>query len=344
MPRIAVRLENDPQLSAGDYLELTSLAEQRNYEMVWVPEGAGRDSLTQCTFLAAHSNSIKLATGILPIYYRTPMLTAMSAAGLGALSGGRFILGLGVGHRPSVEGTHGINFRRPLTRMRETITLVRKLLDGERVSHAGKVFNVGSATLGDAAPAQRVPIYVAALGPQMLELTGELADGVLLNWTASNYLERAIHHLHEGARKAGRDPSEVDVAGYVRVAVYDERDGDKDGDGDRDAHGNDARSSLREQIARYASNPFYHNFFRGMGFGEDMAAAAEAMQRGNMEEAARAISQEMQDQVAVVGNRDECRAEIDRRRNLGLSLPVVAPFTVDEARESYRRVIEAFEG
>lgn len=334
MPRIAVRLENDPQLSTGDYLELASLAERRNYEMVWVPEGAGRDSLTQCTFLAAHSNSIKLATGILPIYYRTPMLTAMSAAGLGTLSGGRFILGLGVGHRPSVEGTHGIHFRRPLTRMRETITLVRKLLDGEQVSLAGRVFNVGSATLGDAAPAQRVPIYVAALGPQMLELTGELADGALLNWTASRYLERAIHHLHEGARKAGRDPSEVDVAGYVRVAVSE---------GGEDAVSG-ARASLQGQIARYASNPFYHNFFRGMGFGEEMAAAAEAMQRGNMDEAAGAISQEMQDQVAVVGNPDECRAEIERRRSLGLSLPVVAPFTVDEAKESYTRVIEAFEG
>ena len=330
MPRIAVRLENDPQLSTDDYLELAALAERRNYEMVWVPEGAGRDSLTQCTFLAAHSNSIKLATGILPIYYRTPMLTAMSAAGLGTLSGGRFILGLGVGHRPSVEGTHGIHFRRPLTRMRETITLVRKLLDGERVSHTGKVFNVGNASLGDAAPAQRVPIYVAALGPQMLKLTGELADGALLNWTASRYLERAIHHLHEGARKAGRDPSEVDVAGYVRVAVSGEQE--------------DARSSLQLQIARYASNPFYSNFFRGMGFGDEMSSAESAIQRGDMETAANSISREMQDQVAVVGSPQECRAEIERRRSLGLSLPVVAPFTVDEARESYRRVIEAFEG
>ena len=330
MPRIAVRLENDPQLATDDFVELASLAQSRNYEMVWVPEGAGRDSLTQLTFLAARTDTIKLATGILPIYYRTPMLTAMSAAGLGTLSQGRFILGLGVGHRPSVEGTHGIHFRRPLTRMRETITLVRRLLDGERVAHAGKVFNVGNASLGSAAPEQRVPIYVAALGPQMLELTGELADGVLLNWTASNYLDRAISHLHRGANKAGRDPAEIDVAGYVRVAVSDNLE--------------EARASLQGQIARYASNPFYHNFFRGMGFGEEMAAAEEAMQRGDIEEAAQSISQEMQDQVAVVGSPDECRLEIEKRRSLGLNLPVVAPFTVDEAKESYLRVIGAFEG
>ena len=330
MARFGVRLENDPQLTPADSVELAQLAESRGYEMVWVPEGSGRDSLTQLTFLACHTSAIRLATGILPIYYRTPMLTAMSAAGLSDLSQGRFVLGLGVGHRPSVEGTHGIPFRRPLTNMRETINLARRLLDGKQVSHAGRVFNVAGASLGAAAPQQRVPIYVAALGPQMLELTGELADGVLLNWTASNYLEQAIRHLHRGAERAGRDPSEIDVAGYVRVAVSDNPEA--------------ARASLQGQIARYASNPFYHNFFRDMGFGEEMAAAAEAMESGDMEQAAQAISQEMQDQVAVVGNAEECRNEIDRRRSLGLALPVVAPFTVADAKESYLRVIEAFGG
>ena len=330
MPRIAVRLENDPQLTPADSAELAQLAESRGYEMVWVPEGSGRDSLTQLTYLAGHTGAVKLATGILPVYYRTPMLTAMSAAGLSELSQGRFVLGLGVGHRPSVEGTHGIPFRRPLTHMRETITLVRRLLNGEQVSHAGKVFNVGSASLGAAAPAQRTPIYVAALGPQMLELTGELADGVLLNWTASNYLEQAIQHLHRGAEKAGRDPAEIDVAGYVRVAVSDNPEA--------------ARVSLQGQIARYASNPFYNNFFQGMGFGREMNAAEEAIRRGDIDAAAQAISPEMQDQVAVVGNAEQCRAQIEKRRSLGLNLPIVAPFTVDEARASYVRVIETFGG
>ncbi len=328
MARIAVRLENDPQLTPADSVELAQLAESRGYEMVWVPEGSGRDSLTQLTYLACHTGSVKLATGILPIYYRTPMLTAMSAAGISDLSQGRFVLGLGVGHRPSVEGVHGIPFRRPLTHMRETITLIRRLLDGEQVSHAGRVFNVGSASLGTAAPEQRVPIYVAALGPQMLELTGELADGVLLNWTASNYLEQAVHHLRRGAEKAGRDPSEIDVAGYVRVAVSDDPEA--------------ARASLQGQIARYASNPFYNNFFQGMGFGREMNEAEEAIRRGDLDEAGRAISPEMQDQVAVVGNAEQCRAEIEKRRSLGLNLPVVAPFTVNEAKQSYMRVIGTF--
>jgi len=129
---------------------------------------------------------------------------------------------------------------------------------------------------------------------------------------------------------AGRDPSQTDVAGYVRGAVADDTES--------------ARASLQGQIARYASNPFYNNFFQSMGFGREMIAAEEAIGRGDMEEAARAISAEMQDQVAVVGNADECRAEIEKRRSLGLGLPVVAPFTVDDAKESYLKVIETFGG
>ena len=332
MARIAVRLENDPQLSPQDFREMATLAEGRGYEMVWVPEGAGRDSLTQLTFLAAHTERIKLATGILPIYYRTPMLTAMSAAGLGTLSQGRFVLGLGVGHPPSVEGAHGIPFERPLTRMRETITIVRGLLRGEPVTYDGRVFNTaGSAGLGAAAPAEPVPVYVAALGPQMLELAGELADGVLLNWPAARHLEPAIRHLRRGAAKAGRDPAEIDIAGYVRVAVAED-----------ESALTEARASLQLQIARYAGNAFYRNFFQDTGFAGEMAAAEAAMQRGDSQAAANAISREMQDQVAIVGRPEDCRAEIEKRRALGLQLPVVAPFTVGDARDSYQQVINAF--
>ena len=167
----------------------------------------------------------------------------------------------------------------------------------------------------------------------MLELTGQLADGVLLNWTPAGYLESAAAQLARGAEQAGRSPAEIDVAGYVRVAVAE-----------NEAELAEARASLQLQIARYASNRFYRNFFEEMAFAGEMATAQEAMQRGDMAAAANAISREMQDQVAVVGSPAECRAEIERRRALGLQLPVVAPFTVGDPKESYRRVINAFAG
>ena len=327
MARYGVRFENDPTLTPQDYQELGMQAEALGYETVWVPEGGGRDSLTALSSIAMKTERVMLGTGILPIYARTATNTAMGAAGMAAVSGDRFILGLGVGHRPTVEGRDGVPFSRPIARLRQTIRVVRRLLAGETVSSKGYHFNIADASLGAAAPRERVPIYIAALGPQMLELAGEMADGVLMNWTAESFLPQAIEHINRGALMAGRDISEIDIAGYVRVATG----------GDEEA----VRDSLRSQVARYASNAYYRNFFVETGFGEEMAEAADALHAGDMARASEAITLEMQDQVAVVGSPEHCRAALERRRAAGLQLPVVAPFAIGDNKESHRATIEA---
>ena len=182
-------------------------------------EGVGRDSLPQLTAIAAVTNRIGLGTGILPMFSRTPLVTAMSSAGLAAVSDGRFILGLGVGNRPATEDGHGVAFSQPMDHLSDLIHIVRGLLQGEEVSHDGKAITVSKASLGHAAPTGKVPIYIAALGPRMLRLAGAIADGVLLSWTAASYLEQAIQLVRDGAVKAGRDPSEVEISGYLRVAM-----------------------------------------------------------------------------------------------------------------------------
>ena len=327
MARYGVRLENDPNLSPKDYQELSSQAEKNGFEAVWVPEGGGRDSLTSLATIAMRTEKVKLGTGILPIFARTPTNTAMAAAGMAAVSNGRFMLGLGVGHAPTVESRDGVPFKQPMTRMRETIQIVKALLAGEKVNFTGKQFKLTGASMGASTPKTKVPIYIAALGPQMLELVGELADGVLMNWTAVDYLGEAIGHIRRGAEKAGRDLSEIDIAGYVRVAVGDDVSA--------------SRNSLRYQVARYASNPFYRNFFAETGFDKEMSDAAAALADGNLDKAADSITVEMQDQVAVVGTAEECRAALEKRRAAGLQLPVIAPFAVGDNMASHRHVIEA---
>ena len=327
MARFGVRLENDPNLSPQDYQELSAQAEKNGFESIWVPEGGGRDSLTSLATIAMKTEKVKLGTGILPIFARTPTNTAMGAAGMAAVSDGRFMLGLGVGHAPTVESRDGIPFKQPMTRMRETIQIIKALLAGEEVNFTGKHFKLTGASMGAATPKTKVPIYIAALGPQMLQLTGELADGVLMNWTAVDYLGEAIGHIRRGAEKAGRDPDEIDIAGYVRVAVGDDVTASRD--------------SLRRQVAQYASNPFYRNFFAETGFDKEMSAAAAALAEGNLDKAADSITVEMQDQVAVVGTAEECRAALEKRRAAGLQLPVIAPFAVGDNKASHMHVIDA---
>ena len=327
MVRYGVRLENDPKLTPQDYQELAKLAEKRGYETVWVPEGGGRDSLTSLASIALNTERIRLGTGILPIFARTPTNTAMGAAGMAAVSGDRFILGLGVGHRPTVEAGDGVPFKQPMTRLRETIQIVRKLLSGEQVDFPGKHFKLSGASLGAAAPTAKVPIYIAALGPQMLEMAGELADGVLMNWTSVTFIPQAVAHIKRGADKAGRDMSDIDIAGYVRGAVGDDLA--------------NARASLQRQIARYATNTFYANFFIETGFEREMNAAAAALAKGYLDKASEAITPEMQGEVAVLGTAGQCREALERRRAAGLQLPVIAPFAVGDNKTSHQLTIEA---
>ncbi len=329
--RLGFRIENDPRLSLADLIEIAVAAEAAGVESVWVPEGGGRDALSLLAAFAGATKKLRLATGILPIFSRTPAVTAMSATGLAAVSGDRFVLGLGTGHGPVVENIHGIPYSGPLARMEETVGIIKGLLAGETVNAEGQHFSVTGARLGRATKDVSTPVYVAALGPKMIALTGRLANGVLLNWTSAQYIAGSVTTLHEAATGAGRDPASVDVAGYVRTAVIS---------GDEEPA---IRKSLQLQIAGYASHPYYWNFFVSTGFGAEMDKAQSALEAGDTDAAAATISTEMQSQVAVVGTAAECRDEIERRRALGLALPVVAPFAVDsDVKGAYLRVIEAF--
>jgi 5,10-methylenetetrahydromethanopterin reductase len=330
MARLGVRLETGPPFERQDLLELASLAEERGYDTIWLPEGSGSDAMTQLTAFATSTQHIKLGTGILPIFSRTPTLTAMSAGGLDALSNGRFILGLGVGHQASVENSHGVTFRRPMTRLRETVEIVRRMLRGESVTYEGRVFRLKDAALGFSPVRPDVPIYIAALGPQMIELAGEIADGVLLTWASPGYLPQAAEHLRKGAEKAGRNPEDIDLACYVRTAVVDDME--------------EVRPALQRQIARYFRMPYYRNYFEGRGFKREANAVSQALAIGDDDGVSAAISDDMIRELAIVGSAEHCRQEVEARRALGLDQPVIAPFAVLDAMKSFRDTIEAFSG
>ena len=326
MAFLGVRVGNEPQLAPTDFQELGVLAERLGYGELWMTEGAGRDSLTLLTAVALATREIVVGTGILPVFSRTPYITAMSAAGLAQVSGGRFILGLGTGNAPVVENSHGIPFRRPLSHIEEAVKIVRQLLSGQETTFHGRVFKVDRAVLG-ISPFNGVlgpeppPIYLAALGPRMLRMAGALADGVLLSWTAASYLEEAVRLVREGAEDAGRDPAEVAISGYVRVAVTNDREA--------------GLESLRQQMSHYLHNAFYRNFFRSTGFANEMDQAESE------HDSAGAVSAKMEQEMGIVGDAEECRAGLEQLRGMGLDKPVVAPLPLGDIRESYRRTMEA---
>ena len=155
-----------------------------------------------------------------------------------------------------------------------------------------------------------------------MKMAGALADGVLLSWTASSYLKRAVELVREGAESAGRDPSDVAISGYVRMAVTDDPDA--------------GRESLRQQMSHYTGSSFYRNFFRNTGFANEMHGVETAMGTAGAGDSARAISARMEEELGIVGDAEECRAGLEGLRAFGLDKPVVAPLPMGDIEESYR--------
>ena len=182
MEGLGVAIGSRRDVSTEEIVSMARLADRLGYASVWVGESWGRDAFTLLTMIACHTTNVRLGTGIVPVYSRTPALLAQTAASLDAISNGRAILGLGTSGRLVIEQWHGEKFDRPLLRTREYIEIIRMALAGERVNYDGRYYQVQRFRMATEPVQERLPIYVASLGPKNLELTGQLADGWLPTW------------------------------------------------------------------------------------------------------------------------------------------------------------------
>jgi probable F420-dependent oxidoreductase len=286
------------------------LAESLGYDAVYVTHIAGRESLTVLTVYALATERIRVGTGVVPIYTRTPATMAQTAATIDELSDGRLTLGLGVSHRPLVEGWHGQTIDRPAAEMREYVAIVRAILHGEEPP-AGEKWRTGFRLAG-LDPRPELPIYVAALSPGMLRLAGEIADGVLL-WlcTAPYVREVVIPEVTRGRERAGKRLEGFDIVPAVPSAVTDDPTA--------------ARATLRGELIPYFGLPFYRAMIERSGFGDDIAAYDEA--GGELEAMSTAISDAFVDSLAAIGDAGAVRAGLDAYRTAGATSPSVGPIS-----------------
>src|SRR6195952_3138802 len=220
MPAMKVGAMIEPRLPGA--AEFAVAAERIGVTSLWVPEGWGYDALTGLAYLAAKTSSVQLGTFVVQLGSRTPALLATSALSLQELSAGRFILGVGTSGPRVMEGWHGVRFRKPVQTTRETIEIIRTVSRGERLEHAGEIYPLplpdsnGNALRPMVRP-DHVPVYVAAMGPQNLRLTGEVADGWLGNAFIPEAADVFLGPLAEGAAGAGRALSDLDLVAPVAV-------------------------------------------------------------------------------------------------------------------------------
>jgi alkanesulfonate monooxygenase SsuD/methylene tetrahydromethanopterin reductase-like flavin-dependent oxidoreductase (luciferase family) len=302
-------------LPPADVVECVKLAETLGYESAWVAEGHGGDQFAILGACALATRRIRLGTSISSVFVRSATTIGMAAATVDQLSGGRFILGLGSSHRVQVEPEHGLAFVRPTARLRDTIAIVRALLRDGVVSHAGEAVTIERFDLWFPPHRAQVPIYVAALFPRMLEIAGELAQGVLLTWPTSEAIARAVEHVALGARRAGREAAAVDVASLIPCAVADTVAA--------------ARDAMRPAVGLYAGFfPRYNRLLAEAGFGDAVHAIKDAFDRGGREAAAGVVPDALIDAVALAGTPETCRDRLAAYRRAGLALPIVSPRVV----------------
>jgi len=310
--------------SLQEAIERVKLAESLGYESVYVTHIAGRESLTVLTAYALATSRIRLGTGVVPIYTRTPATMAQTAATIDELSGGRLTLGLGVSHRPVVEGWHGQTIERPVAEMREYASIVRAILRGEDPP-PGEKWQTGFHLFG-LDPRPRLPIYVAALSPAMLRLAGEIADGVLLWLCNPSYIrDVVIPEVSAGRQRAGLTLEGFDVVPAIPAALTDDPQS--------------AYQAMRRDLIPYFGLPFYRAMIERTGFGADIAAYDAAA--GELEGMQAAISDEFIDELTAVGDEAAVHAAIARYSDAGASSPCIGPLPKTDFEATLRAGIGA---
>src|SRR4051812_34820134 len=289
-------------------IERVRLAESLGYQAAYVTHIAGRESLTVVTAYALATERIRVGTGVVPIYTRTPATMAQTAITIDELSGGRLNLGLGLSHRPVVEDWHGQTIDKPATEMREYVTIVRAILRGEAPPPGDKWQT--AFQLGGVEPRPDIPIYIGALSPGMLRLAGEIADGATLWLCNPNYIrDVVVPEVRTGRERAGKDLDGFDIVAAIPTAVTDDKAS--------------AYETMRNDLVTYWSLPFYRAMIERSGFGEDIAGFDAAVQSGDMEKAKAAISDRFLEDLTAIGSPEELRAGIERYAAAGATSPCV---------------------
>jgi alkanesulfonate monooxygenase SsuD/methylene tetrahydromethanopterin reductase-like flavin-dependent oxidoreductase (luciferase family) len=236
----------------------------------------------------------------------------MAAATVDQLSGGRFVLGLGGSHKVQVEPEHGVPFIQPTQRLRETVDVVRGLLRDGTVAYSGKVVTIERFELWFTPLRREIPIYISALFPPMLQIGGEIADGVLLTWPTTESAQRAVDNVAIGARRAGRARESIDVASLIPCYVARDR--------------REAFDGMRNAVAFYAGFfPRYNRLLAEAGFAADVAAIKEAFDAGDRAEAARRVPDALLAAITAAGTPEQCREKVDAYRHAGIALPIISP-------------------
>lgn len=311
-------------------LGLVRRAEELGYTDAWSMESFSTDAFSPLAAAAAVTRNMRLGTAIVPVFTRPPALTAMSAATVQQISGGRLVLGVGISTPIIVDQWMGIPFQKPVTRLRETVAALRAALAGNKVAVAGQTVRINGFRLDLKMDSPAPPIFVAAQGGPMLRIAGEIGDGMLTNFVTPEGLPAMLKHFEAGARAAGKDPAQMDVVCRI-VTIVDE---------DEEL----VLGEMRRSLTAYVTVPQYNRFFSEFGFASEAQAVAAAWNAGDRRRALELVPDRMVKSIYVFGSADYCRHRLEEYAAAGVKTAAIlfnsfAP-TPQEQRARILRALE----
>jgi len=311
--------------SIQEMIELAQLADDSGMDSIWMSDHlCFRDSLTTSMALLGATKKIKVAAAPLSPYSRNPIITAMAIATMAEFAPGRVIAVPGTGNAAALKEA-GMESPHPLQTMREYVEILRRYLKGETVNVQGKMFQINGAKMGFT-PSTPIKMYITAVRSRMLQLGGEIGDGVLLSaGCAPGYIRQCADDIANGARKAGKSAEDIDVAGFVTAAVAD-----------------DAKQAIdaNKQFLAYIFRNLHHaeNIRQGGG-SVDQQGLAAAVGKRDWQAAQKFISDEVVFAHSVAGTPRDCANQLERFSKTGLGLPIVLPTGTQETRKEVLRMV-----
>ena len=320
--RVAVTLPAGPNIDHT--IERLTWAEQNGYPDAWFSDSGAPDTLTQVAAVAHHTSTIRIGIAVTPVYTRTPAVIAASVNVLGQLLPGRFIMGIGSSSQTIMGQWNGIPLDKPLTRVRETAQLVRSMLTGAKSDFQGET--VTSRGYRQAPLENPPPIYIGALRPKMIEMAAEFGDGVIFNLWPQKALPKMMEHVAIGAERAGKKAEDVEIVNRAMVLATDDKEG--------------GRALFRAAFAPYYATPVYNKFLAWAGYEEAADTITEGWAQKDRDKTTGALTDEMIDQIAIIGTEDEIRDRIREDAEGGVHTSIIAPLAATP--EDVQRTFDAF--
>ena len=317
--RIAITLPGGTKID--DTIKRIQWAEENGIPDVWFSDAGAPDSLTLIAAIAHYTKNVRVGVAVTPVYTRSPSVIAASINVIDQLLPGRFVMGLGSSSHTIMSQWNGIALDKPVTRVRETAELVRSMLSGDKTNFEGKTLRshgYRQASLSDA-----VPIYLAALRANMIEMAAEVGDGVIFNLWPRKALPKMMDHMKIGAARANKNWEDIEIVNRVMIlCTHDKSRG---------------RELFRRSFAPYYATPVYNNFLAWSGYGDAAAEISEGWLKKDRAKTAAALSDDLIDEIAVIGSADEIRSRIKEYASSGIHTHILAPLTgsVEEITDTF---------